>query len=233
MSSTLINRSLTNIKTELEFLTESGVISQKQYKEILEKLPDPNARNPPPLPRASSSEYVIALYAFQAQQEGDLTFNAGDKIEVLEKLTPEWYKGRHNGNVGMFPSNYVKPAFSSPAPPAKEESLPPPEYKPTSIVPTNHPAPTYGQSPLPPSAAGYYQHPPQGQYQPPAQYPPPGQYQQPPIQYAQPAPVQPVVQQGQSGGGSSTLKNIGTQLGTAAIFGAGATIGSDIVHSIF
>ena len=50
-------------------------------------------------------------------------------------------------------------------------------------------------------------------------------------------PQQQVQQQQQAahshGAGSETFKKFGSKLGNAAIFGAGATIGSDLVNSIF
>nr|1YNZ_A Chain A, Pin3p [Saccharomyces cerevisiae]1ZX6_A Chain A, Ypr154wp [Saccharomyces cerevisiae] len=56
-------------------------------------------------------EYVEALYQFDPQQDGDLGLKPGDKVQLLEKLSPEWYKGSCNGRTGIFPANYVKPAF--------------------------------------------------------------------------------------------------------------------------
>lgn len=55
-----------------------------------------------------------ALYDYDAEDEDELTFKAGDHIEVLSK-DPEvsgddgWWVGRVNGRgkVGLFPSNYV------------------------------------------------------------------------------------------------------------------------------
>jgi hypothetical protein len=53
----------------------------------------------------------------------------------------------------------------------------------------------------------------------------------------QPYQAQAQPQQGQEGEGGSKVgdagKKIGKKLGNAAIFGAGATIGSNIVNSIF
>lgn len=218
MSSALINRSLTNVRTELEFLRESNVISEQVYNNILDQIPikyDPNQsrssiNTPPPqtTPTNSNKEYVEALYEFKPQQEGDLHIRPGDKIEVLEKPSPEWFKGKCNGNVGMFPSNYVKPAFSNSTSMVKSD---PPQYS-QSSQPQYSPPPQQQmqyQPPFPPASTGYYQQP-------------------------APQPQQVVVQQEQpQNTGSSQLKKFGSKLGNAAIFGAGATLGSDLVNSIF
>ncbi|KFP76850.1 SH3 domain-containing YSC84-like 1, partial [Acanthisitta chloris] len=52
---------------------------------------------------------VTALYSFEGQQPGDLTFKAGDKIMVTTKTNSQfdWWEGRIGGQTGIFPANYV------------------------------------------------------------------------------------------------------------------------------
>ncbi|NXD69752.1 SH3Y1 protein, partial [Eolophus roseicapillus] len=52
---------------------------------------------------------VTALYSFEGQQPGDLTFKAGDKITVTTKTDSQfdWWEGRVGGQTGIFPANYV------------------------------------------------------------------------------------------------------------------------------
>lgn len=75
------------------------------------------AKPPPPKPKpkrfaaspASNAEMVTALYDFAAQAEGDLSFKAGDVIEIVKK-TPnenEWWTGKLNGRSGEFPGKGV------------------------------------------------------------------------------------------------------------------------------
>jgi amphiphysin len=57
----------------------------------------------------SSSKYVIAVYDFEAQAPGDLSFRKDDKIEVLEQRdVNDWWVGRIGGRTGQFPGNYVR-----------------------------------------------------------------------------------------------------------------------------
>ncbi|KAL2115635.1 hypothetical protein VTJ04DRAFT_9890 [Mycothermus thermophilus] len=70
---------------------------------------------PPPKPKplrlaAPKVETVTALYDFSAQAEGDLSFRAGDVIEVVQRTNNEneWWTGRLGGKTGQFPGNYVK-----------------------------------------------------------------------------------------------------------------------------
>ncbi|KAI0206137.1 BAR domain-containing protein [Astrocystis sublimbata] len=66
---------------------------------------------PPPKPKpsrlagASVAETVTALYDYSAQAEGDLSFRAGDVIEIVTKTNNEneWWTGKVNGKQGQFP----------------------------------------------------------------------------------------------------------------------------------
>ncbi|KAJ1674867.1 BAR adaptor protein Hob1, partial [Spiromyces aspiralis] len=64
----------------------------------------------PPEPRSSPTKYVVALYDYTAQAEGDLSFRENDRIEIIERTdnVNDWWTGRLNGKVGVFPANYVR-----------------------------------------------------------------------------------------------------------------------------
>ena len=70
---------------------------------------------PPPAlkPRPSygpKPTYVTALFDFQAQSEGDLSFQTGDRIELVQRTesVEDWWTGKLNGLSGVFPANYVQ-----------------------------------------------------------------------------------------------------------------------------
>ncbi|KAH7132247.1 BAR domain-containing protein [Dendryphion nanum] len=74
------------------------------------------AAPPPPKPKPSrlsgvpAAETVTALFDYEAQAEGDLSFTTGDVIEIITR-TPndnEWWTGKVHGRQGQFPGNYVK-----------------------------------------------------------------------------------------------------------------------------
>lgn len=55
-------------------------------------------------------EFCKALYDFQSNTHGDLSFRKGDLVAILSKLEPnsEWWRGRtQEGRIGIFPRNYV------------------------------------------------------------------------------------------------------------------------------
>ncbi|CCD22592.1 amphiphysin NDAI_0A04350 [Naumovozyma dairenensis CBS 421] len=83
--------------------------------------PQPQAAAPPPYPTsgmpptagsmaAPGVETVTALYDYQAQAAGDLSFPAGAVIEIVERTSDanEWWTGKYNGQQGVFPGNYVQ-----------------------------------------------------------------------------------------------------------------------------
>ncbi len=221
-----VEESVATIKAELKYLKEQGALHESAYRDIESLLPRPAPKPVESSNMSQNLEVVEALYAFAPQQEGDLALQPNDRIEILEKLSPEWYKGRCNGKVGVFPSNYVKPVEKREVVVNRPIPAPvptPPQYAAYTPPPAQQQQPT---QPFPPQFSGYYQQPPppQQQMQPYVQ-----QYPQAQVVQQQPVPQQ----QGSSSGGSDALKKFGSKLGNAAIFGAGATIGSDLVNSIF
>ncbi|KAL1618516.1 BAR adaptor protein Hob1 [Diplodia seriata] len=74
------------------------------------------AAPPPPKPKparfsnAPAVETCVALYDYEAQAEGDLSFTTGDVIQILTRTQNEneWWTGTVNGRQGQFPGNYVR-----------------------------------------------------------------------------------------------------------------------------
>ncbi|EGE00028.1 [PSI+] inducibility protein 3 [Trichophyton interdigitale] len=218
ISIAMTNRSLRNIRTELEFLADSSVITPAQLSSILEQLPSqtqlhaplhqpvtettyspPAAQlsrislnekaespysSPPPPPTYSSAPPVLslasALYAYTPTDAGDLALQPNDRIQVLEHMNNDWWRGRNERThlEGIFPRTYVsvieeKPIIHSPQPIS------------------------YNNMPLEISQSGSSSH---GKV--------PSKFEE-------------------------NGKKFGKKMGNAAIFGAGATIGSNIVNGIF
>ena len=73
------------------------------------------AAPPPPKPKPSrlsnnpNSETVTALYDYEAQAEGDLSFSAGDVIEVTSRTDNEneWWTGKIGVRQGQFPGERI------------------------------------------------------------------------------------------------------------------------------
>ncbi|KAI0392159.1 hypothetical protein F5Y17DRAFT_437706 [Xylariaceae sp. FL0594] len=71
---------------------------------------------PKPKPNFASKQALlkkneaVALFTFEAAQEGDLGFKKGEIITVLKKTDSDndWWTGMIGSRHGVFPSNYVK-----------------------------------------------------------------------------------------------------------------------------
>ncbi|KAM4660488.1 LOW QUALITY PROTEIN: unconventional myosin-Ie [Amazona ochrocephala] len=101
----------------------SGKISQQPESLDFLKVPDQGAagvrrqttnRPPPaggrPKPQPKPKPQVPqcrALYAYDAQDTDELSFNANDVIDVIKEDPSGWWTGRLRGKQGLFPNNYV------------------------------------------------------------------------------------------------------------------------------
>lgn len=169
-----------------------------------------NTQGPPSLPSRGNSkpEIARATALYRYAEPDDCNFEVGDEIVVFEKMNADWWLGKNNrtGKEGVFPVTYVQ-IHTTPSP--------------------NEKSSYYGNE----KANNSYQAPYQQPYQqgPPAPGPSnPYNSSAPPMAVAE-TPSEP----GKSGKGGEMGKKIGKKLGNAAIFGAGATIGGNLVNSIF
>lgn len=238
-SAAMANRSLRTIRTELEFLTDAAIITPHQLNSILSQLPNQTqlhapiitqagaipapvqspvqspeptpAFNPPvaqfqnaslnekattpqqqqypspaPPPAYAQTTPILsiasALYAYTPTDAGDLALQPNDRIQVVEHMNNDWWRGRNERTnmEGIFPRSYVRVLDEKPV---------------LSPQPT-----TYGNMPLEVSQSESSAVDPNNRR--------PSKFEE----------------QG---------KKFGRKMGNAAIFGAGATIGSNIVNGIF
>uniref|UniRef100_A0AAQ5ZX78 Tyrosine-protein kinase n=1 Tax=Amphiprion ocellaris TaxID=80972 RepID=A0AAQ5ZX78_AMPOC len=70
-------------------------------------IPYPSQYSPPtsPLP----DNLVVAIYSYEPNHEGDLGFEKGDKLKIINKDDPEWYLAESltTGQRGFIPHNFV------------------------------------------------------------------------------------------------------------------------------
>ncbi|KAF8907367.1 hypothetical protein CPB84DRAFT_1769032, partial [Gymnopilus junonius] len=249
-------------RDNISLLLLLGRISSGDARDILAKIPavksplsrvDPTAGfdRPPsrtvvgnlarPSPIPNPNNYVFKAKAIWGYNEdrrepNDLTFAAGDVIEVIDDRDSSWWKGSIYGSEGLFPSTYVEKLL--PAIPSTPKPIP---NRNSSYYPEKIPLPNYQTAPYhPPSPYPYPQQ--QNTYFNPPGPPPPNAYPQyqPPAQ-GQPPPtvVAPADAQQQTGGKKHKIfgGSLGSTLAHSAAggvgFGAGSAIASDLVNSIF
>lgn len=153
-----------------------------------------------------------ALYNYAAQDSRDCSFDKDDVIHVFEYMNADWWMGQNSrtGSEGIFPRTYIELVQDGG------------DEKDTGTWRNEKAASTA-------AAAGAYPNP-----------PPPGagnpyHSNVPPMAIAEGGGSH--YGQGQAGEGENQGKEMGKKfgkkLGNAAIFGAGATMGSKLVNSIF
>lgn len=82
----------------------------------------PKPRLSPPVSPLQAGSLYVALYDYSARTEEDLSFSAGDTLEVLDKAAGDWWFARALSGVsasrrGYIPANYVAPLESIDAQP--------------------------------------------------------------------------------------------------------------------
>lgn len=95
-------------------LANPGAITQVDSRVIVPVVPA--------VPAPTSERFYVALYNYSARTEEDLSFNAGDTLEALDKSTGDWWYARAVSGVsaskrGYIPANYVAPMESIDAEP--------------------------------------------------------------------------------------------------------------------
>lgn len=84
---------------------------------------------------AATRTIVRALYNYDATEDNELSFKANERIVVINKDDSGWWHGELNGQVGIFPSNFVEsgdsaaPASASSSAAASNDAKPPSQCK--------------------------------------------------------------------------------------------------------
>ena len=69
--------------------------------------PTPSPKPSPASTPTRSQPSCQALYDFDAESPGELSFKEGDNIHLKTKIDENWYEGKLNGRTGYFPVTYV------------------------------------------------------------------------------------------------------------------------------
>lgn len=264
---------INDVLGKLTLLCNDDVLSKDEYRSVSGMLRAklPQAPLPPSSSNDSRVDIVEAMYDFKPQHDEDMELHPGMKVEVLERLSEYWWRGKAVGSsaAGVFPSNYIKEISDGnkstkenefttnssekvSSQPEKGSGTPPPSYfgQASHSSSTDGPEPFNGATFSNAGSEKQYGTPseswtqPQSTYvggQQSAPYYPPQQQQQgyyPPQQQAfyQPQPQQQPQQpqqQSQHHNHSHMMSNLGKRFGDSVMFGAGATLGSDMINKIF
>ncbi|XP_052786725.1 unconventional myosin-Ie-like [Mya arenaria] len=71
--------------------------------------PKPGCRHPKPSSKLKPpSLQCRTLYAYDAQDTDELSFNEGDIIDIVTEDSAGWWTGTLRGKDGLFPANYAE-----------------------------------------------------------------------------------------------------------------------------
>ncbi|KAF2812578.1 SH3-domain-containing protein [Mytilinidion resinicola] len=236
-NSAMAKRSLRTIQTELEFLVDSNVITNEQFTTIVNQLPLENTRT------QSAATPVNAMAALAIQQPPQQQQTQHEPHHQDEKKQKIGYYADNNPPPPAYPSAPPAPAILTTATALYQYNAQ--DAGDLALMPNDSIAVTEymnaewwkgknertGHEGIFPSSyvkaveskgAAYNAVQPYQQTQ-------PSNYGNMPLDVSQGAGGQP----GTPGKGQEMGKKFGKKLGNAAVFGAGATIGSKIVDSIF
>lgn len=101
--------SKTAMNTDFLKTPESGMAGVQRTRQSTKK-PTPGAGRPkpPPTPKPKTLPQCRCLYAYDAQDTDELSFNEGDVIEIVKEDPAGWWTGKRHGKQGLFPANYVE-----------------------------------------------------------------------------------------------------------------------------
>ncbi|KAH7928053.1 SH3-domain-containing protein [Leucogyrophana mollusca] len=274
-SSVVFSHIISQTRENVQFLLSHHQISEADGRDILARLPvagtsiDALAQQTrrlamSPVPSTTGSNVssakpltieARAIWDWSSEDPNDVSFNAGDIIEIISETNEDWWTGRHKGKQGLFPSNYVEKIKRASTPPSFHEfprptspygslygdqKYPPPG--PLQYLPGPGPPQSPYQPPPGPPQSQYQPPPgpPQSQYQPPPPHPQ-GGYQGPPQGAAYNPYITPVpdntLSQAQKPPKKNRFGGLGSTMAQSAAggvgFGAGSAVGSGIINSIF
>ncbi|XP_075763783.1 unconventional myosin-Ie-like isoform X1 [Pelodiscus sinensis] len=96
----------------LDFMNvpDQGVAGlQRRLSKEAKPIPGGGRAKPKPRPKPQPRPpQCRALYAYDAQDTDELSFNANDLIDILREESSGWWHGRLRGREGLFPGNYVE-----------------------------------------------------------------------------------------------------------------------------
>ncbi|XP_053225878.1 unconventional myosin-Ie-like [Podarcis raffonei] len=100
----------TQLNLDFMNVPDQGVAGlQRRLSKEAKPIPGGGRAKPKPKPKPQPClPQCRALYAYDAQDTDELSFNANELIEIIKEDRSGWWQGRIRGKEGLFPWNYVE-----------------------------------------------------------------------------------------------------------------------------
>lgn len=108
LSSSLSSETSTNLSSSNHQISSESNLTNHKSTNLTQVSPPSLPPPPSSILKESKDEFVVAIYKYDSDVEGDLTFKRDDVIQVISKDDPGWWTGKISDRIGIFPSNYVK-----------------------------------------------------------------------------------------------------------------------------
>jgi len=118
-----------SVSSPINVVKEPVVSMNTPAREPMVKTPIAIAK-PKPSPKVNPIGKARGLYNYAATDAQEISFNAGDIINILQKDPSGWWQGEINGKIGVFPStDWIEELDlnGNPIKPIDKDSIP--EYK--------------------------------------------------------------------------------------------------------
>uniref|UniRef100_A0A8C2XNY2 SLIT-ROBO Rho GTPase activating protein 1b n=1 Tax=Cyclopterus lumpus TaxID=8103 RepID=A0A8C2XNY2_CYCLU len=73
----------------------------------LPPLPAPPPPPPPPPPAEGEGVEAVARFDYVGRSGRELSFKKGASLQLFQRASHDWWEGRHNGNRGLVPHQYI------------------------------------------------------------------------------------------------------------------------------
>lgn len=104
-----INQAIRNNNNDFMKTPDAGVAGQQRQKKSVRPSPGTGRPKPNLQPKPTPSlPQCKCLYAYDAQDVDELSFNEGDQISIVTEDASGWWRGKLRGKEGLFPANYVQ-----------------------------------------------------------------------------------------------------------------------------
>jgi signal transducing adaptor molecule len=99
---------ITVVPTPVYTSSSAMIVQEPPFAaKLKDQIISPSPVSPKNASPAALVSRVRALHTFEPTEQGELAFEKGDVIKVVDRGYKDWWRGQLKGRTGIFPVNYV------------------------------------------------------------------------------------------------------------------------------